>query len=248
LKDAEEIKIKGQAPLPAYVMITNNIDVLGNEDFYANHVAMLFGFCRDDWLEKGSVIDIEFALDNHDKHKDVHMVFKCLEEIDLLPQSFDGSPTILDENGNDISINLKIGTRIEYPDAQGSPNAGVIVDVTSAGDTAWIIVESEEKRHIITAPLSEHEIEIVKKYGNAVFGKPEKKHRNLGGDPLKFYDWITSVYEKYDRKALLTQIKDHQRIGEFSQLSTDDLRIRAAREVTKAAHASSASREQAKAL
>ena len=51
---------------------------------------------------------------------------------------------------------------------------------------------------------------------------------------MKFYDWITDVYAEYDRKALLIQIQNHDRLSEFAELSTDELRTRAAREVTKA--------------
>ena len=235
LKEAESLKIKGEAPAPAYVMITNNVDVLAHQEFEINRLAMLFGFCIDDWFENGTAVEIEAAFDSHDRHRDIHAIFKCLEEIDEIPQSFDGLLTILDEQGNEVVMQVRVGTQIEYPDATGSSRVGLIYDITSAGKEAWICVESEGEHHIVKMPLTEYEITAVEKYGDAVFGKPEEKRRDLDGDPLKFYDWITGVYQKYGRKALLIQIKDHSSIEEFSKLPTDLLRVRAAREVTKAA-------------
>ena len=242
LKEAESLRIHGKPPTPAYVVVTNNIDVLANQEFAINRVAMLFGFAMDDWFENGASVEIEAAFDSHDKHRDIHRIFQCLEEIDEIPQSFDGAPMILDEHGNEVTVEIRVGTQIEYPDASGSPRVGLIYDVTSAGKEAWVCVESDGNHHIVRVPLTEHEIKAAEKYGDAVFGKPEEKRRNLGGDPLKFYEWISGVYENYDRNALLVQIRDHPQFKEFSSLPTDLLRVRAAREVTKAAIANSGRR------
>tara|TARA_R100001244_G_scaffold44182_16_gene40102 strand:- start:1545 stop:3095 length:1551 start_codon:yes stop_codon:yes gene_type:complete len=239
LKEAESLKIKGQAPVPAYVIVTNNVDVLRNQDFTVNRVAMLFGYCMQDWYDNGVEVEIETAFDSHDKHQDVHTVFKCFEEIDEIPQSFDGTPTILDENGNMIPMQTRVGNRIEFPDANGSPQVGLIYDITTANNEAWLCVESNGEHQIVKMQLAPHEIAAVKRYGDAVFGKPEEKRKNLEGDPLKFYDWIMSVFENYDRKALLVQIQNHHDFEKISELPDDQLRIRAAREVTKAAIATS---------
>lgn len=239
LKEAENLKIKGQAPAPAYIIVTNNTDVLGHQEFQANRVAMLFGFCMDDWFGDGVEVEIERAFDSHDKHRDIHSIFKQLEDIDEIPQSFDGLPMILDDHGIEIPMQVRVGTRIDYPDATGSSRVGLVYDVTTANDEAWLCVESDGQHHIVKMPLANHEIDSVRKYGDAVFGKPEEKRKNLEGDPFKFYDWITSVYGSYDREALLIQIKDHRDFEMFSELPTDELRVRTAREVTKAAMANS---------
>lgn len=239
LKEAEELSIKGENPFPAYVIVTNNSDVLGHQEFNANRTAMLFGFCMKDWFRNGTQVEIEKAFDAHDKHHDMNNIFKCLEEIDEIPQSFDGTPIIFGENGEQIQFDVRLGTKIEYPDAQGLPRHGTIYDITSASNEAWLCVESEGQHHIVKMPLSQQEIEAVRKYGDAIFGKPVKKQSDMKGNPFKFYDWIMSVYANYDRDALLVQIKDHREFDEFSKLATKELRIRAAREVTKSAIASS---------
>lgn len=239
LKEAKDLKVKGQAPLPAYVIVTNNVDVLEDQEFRANRIAMLFGYHLKGWFDDGEEVEIETAFDSHDKHRDIHKIFKYLQEIDEIPPSFDGIPIFLDENGKEIPMQIKVGNRIEYSDATGAPRVGLVYDVTTANQEAWLCLESDGEHHIVKMPLAPHEIEAVAKYGDAVFGKPEEKRKNLEGDPLKFYDWISSVYEKYDREALLVQIKEHREFKKFSELSTDGLRTRAAREVTKAAIANS---------
>lgn len=235
LKEAQALKIKGEPPVPAYVIITNNVDVLSHQEFSINRMAMLFGFCIYDWLDNGTEVEIEAAFDAHDNHRDIHSIFKCLEEIEEIPQSFDGLPVILDEQGNEVPMQVRIGAQIEYLDGTGSTRVGLVYDITSAGKDAWVCVESDGQHHIVKIPLTDHEIQAIGKYGYAVFGKPEEKRKDLEGDPLKFYDWITGVYQNYDRQALLMQIKDHRMFKEFSMLPTEQLRVRAAREVTKAA-------------
>lgn len=234
LKEAENLRIKGRPPIPAYVIITNNADVLGHQEFQVNRVAMLFGFCMQDWFDNGVEVEVECAFDSHDKHRDIHAIFKHLEEIDEIPQSFDGLPVILDEHGNNISMKVKVGSRIQYTDTTGISRTGLVYDVATANNEAWLCVESDGEHHMVKMPLDPHEIEAVRKYGDAVFGKPEEKRKNLEGDPFKFYDWITSVYRDYDRAALLIQIKNHRDFEMFSALPTDELRVRAAREATKA--------------
>lgn len=239
LKEAETLSIKGEPPTPAYVIVTNNVDVLADQAFDINRVAMLFGFCMDDWFESGASVEIEVAFDSHDKHRDIYAIFQCLQEVEAIPQSFDGLPVILDEEGNEVELGIRVGGDLNYLDANGASRVGLVYDVTSVEKEAFACVESDGDHHIIKVPLTDFELEAVKRYGDAAFGKPEKKRSDLEGDPLKFYDWISGVYEKYDRKALLIQVKDHPRLSEFSNLPIDELRVRAAREVTKAVVAQS---------
>lgn len=205
---------------------------------------MLFAFRVSNWFDSGTEMDAETAFESHDAHRDMHVIFKCLEEIDAIPQTFDGSTKFVDEAGNDLLIGVRVGSRIEYPDKNGEPRVGCVYDMCSTGNEAYASVESEGDHHIVKVPLLPHEAEAAERYGDAVFGKPEEKRQDLKGDPLLLYDWFLKIYEKYDRDALLMQIKDHPQVQEFADLTLDELRVRAAREVTKAAIATSSRKGQ----
>lgn len=235
LKEAQDIKVGGEKSRAAYIIITNDADVLSANPPEINRFAQLTAYGMTNWYEKGGEVDLETAFDAQDEHREIISVFKCYEEIDELPQTFDGIPVTLDDDGNEVPIQIKLGTRIEYPDSDGKSRVGVIYDVCSTGEKAMVCVESEGEHHIVSVPLLKHEVAAAQKYGDAVFGKPSLRQSNLNGDPLAFYDWILRVYQEYDRKALMVQLSDHPNKLEFEKLELNDLRIRVAREVTKAA-------------
>jgi hypothetical protein len=235
IKEAEDIKIKGKPASPEYVIITNNADVLRDNDFQINRIAMIFGFKMENWLDSDVEVDVEIALEWHDFHRYIYHIFRWLEEIEEIPQSFDGMPKYLDDSGDELDIEVRIGAQIEYPDANSVLRTGTIYDVCSTGDEAFASVRSDGGHHIVRVPLLPHEAESARRYGDAIFGKPEEKRRDLKGDPILFYEWIRRVFNSYDREALLNQIKNHPDNGAYSSLSLENLRIRAAREVTKAA-------------
>lgn len=235
LKEAQDIRVRGDETRPAYVIITNDADVLSATPPEINRFAQLTAFNMSNWFEVGEEVETEKAFDAQDEHREIATVFKCYEEVDEIPQSFDGVPVFFDDEGNELPIQVKIGTQIEYPDDSDRIRRGVVYDICSTGNEAKACVESDGEHHIVAVPLLPHEIEAVAKYGDAVFGKPETKPRNLNGDPLAFYDWILGVYQDYDRKALLIQLGEHPMKSEYEKLDLKKLRIRAAREVTKAA-------------
>lgn len=239
LTEASSMTIGGEPVPSAYVIVSNNTDVLINSSRINRRTMMLFGFRMDGWVENGSQVDIETAFDAHDLHRDLHRLLECLLEVDEVPQSFDGRATIVDELGLERTTEIQIGRHLAYPDTDGIERNGIILDATAAGDKVFLVVQSDDSQSIVSVPLTSIEQKVVEKFGNAAFGKPEKKSKNLNGDFLKFYDWCLEVYSQYDRKSLLNQIPRHPRLAEIEQLEHSEIVTRVAREVTKAAMASS---------
>ena len=239
LNEASSMTIGGKPVGSAYVIVSNNSDVLTNERRTNRRTMMLFGFRLDGWVENGSQVEIETAFDSHDQHRDLHHLLECLSEVDEVPQSFDPRATVVDELGIERSTEIQIGQSIKYPDADGVERSGKILDATAAGDKVFLVVQSDSRQSIVSVPLTPIEQKLVTKFGNSAFGKPEKKKNNIDGDFLKLYDWFLEVYKAYDREALLRQIPRHPRFAEIEQMGYLEMVIRVAREVTKAAMASS---------
>lgn len=239
LNEASTMTVGGKPVGGAYVIVSNNSDVLTNERRINRRTMMLFGFNLTGWVENGSQVDIETAFDSHDQHRDLHQLLKCLSEVDEVPQSFDPRPSVVDDLGIERSSEIQIGRSIKYPDAHGIEQRGKILDATAAGDKVFLVVQSESSHNVVSVPLTPVEKKLFTKFGNAAFGKPEKKKNNKDGDFLEFYDWLLEVYREYNPEALLRQIPGHPRFAEIAQLGYSEMVVRVAREVTKAAMATS---------
>lgn len=232
IKDAEEITVDGQPAAPAYVVVTNNPE-FANDEAVSDGFHLLQGFRMEDF--RPVVVDIETAMNWHDKHRAVRRVLECIEEVQQLPASFTGIPNeLLDEMGNPVAV-AKIGDRMAYPSPDGSEVTGVIADILPAGDIAWVVVSNaaDDTSHIVTMPLTEQEAAAAAKFGPMIFGKPQSgPHKNIT-DPFEFYDRMLEVYSDFPRESLLNQVRGHRHFEEFDKLSTADLRVRVAREITK---------------
>lgn len=231
IEASEDITVKGQPASPAYVVITNNPD-FANDDAAGGSFHLFQGFRMEDFRE--GYVDIETAMEWHDRHRAIRRVLECTEEVQQLPATFTGVPNeLLDDNGDPISV-PKIGEQLAYPRKDGSEGVGVIVDILPDGNKAWVVVSdlANETSSIVSMPLTDQEAAAAAKLGAVIFGKPEGKHENIT-DPLSFYDRMLEIYKGFSRESLLLQVKGHRLIDEFQKLSDRDLLIRVAREITK---------------
>ncbi|WP_292081810.1 hypothetical protein [Mesorhizobium sp.] len=229
---AEEITVKGRPPPPAYVFVTNNQDLVDDRASNLGFFALLVGFGMADFRE--GIVEIETAMDNHDKHRPMRWVHDCLSLVQRVPNSFDGVPDeLLDDQGQPIET-LRIGRLIRYPRSDGSEGVGRIREIASMDQEAMVVLVDEDinQQVFVKVPLTPQEAEAAKKFGNAIFGKPEGPQETID-EALRFYDRMLEIYANYDRKSLLNQVKEHRNFPEFEKLETDALRIRVAREITK---------------
>ncbi|WP_189522748.1 hypothetical protein, partial [Mesorhizobium sp. M2E.F.Ca.ET.166.01.1.1] len=111
IKAAEEITVGGTPPSPAYVFVTNNQDLVNNGASNLGFFALLVGFGMADFRD--GVVEIETAMDNHDKHRPMRWVHDCLSLVQRVPNSFEGVPDeLLDDQGQPIET-LRIGRLIQ---------------------------------------------------------------------------------------------------------------------------------------
>lgn len=241
LKDAESITVKGSAPLPAYIVVTNNSDFADDNVKALTQFALLQGFRMDDFTD--GLVELEIAMERHDRHRPIRRVLESLLEVQQVPVSFDGLPDeMLDETGAPITT-VKIGDRLSYPRQDGTEGIGRIEEITAADREAYVAVVDDDssQRVIVKMPLTEAEARAAARFGNSIFGKPEGPHENIT-DPLRFYDRMLEIYRDYPQEALLRQIQGHMLIDQFRDLSREDLVVRVAREVTKSVQHLSADR------
>lgn len=232
--EAENITVDGQPASPAHVFVTNHAHLVNDDAGDLDQVAMLEGY-RLETFRAGAQVPSETALEWHDEHRDITWVMSCMAEVERIPSTFDGRPPEFLAAELTGERPLKIGQElvIELPDHE--PVQGKVHDVLSQGDRAHVILETSDGTHsIVEIPLTATEASAARTYGDAVFGKPQKRQKNLE-EITELYDWFLEVYSKYDKDALLRQISDHPDRDQIAKMPMDRMLVRVAREVTKAA-------------
>jgi hypothetical protein len=232
VRDAEDLTIGGAPAEPAYVVVTNNPDFANDEIRSITNFALLGGYRMPDFRE--GVVDIETALERHDKHRPIRRVLECMEEVQQVPIRFDVVPDeLVDEQGVPLPV-AGIGDRIVYSCGDRTESTGLITEVTVGGEDVFYVVADEKdgRQVIVKSPLTEPEKRAVKTYGNTIFGKPELPQTNTN-DPMRFYDRMLEIFRDYPREALLRQLESHPQRKDFESLDRAALASRAAREITK---------------
>lgn len=238
IDDAEDLTVKDkltgeiEPAQAAYVVVTNYPEFASDDAERWSQFAVLHGFRMEDMRD--GVIDLETAMERHDKHRPVRRVLEAMLEVQTVPNSFAGLPDeLLDRSGTPIET-LGLGQQIVYPTEDDEEAIGTIEEITAMDDKAWVVVHDEKsgKRVIVTVPLTLQEQAAVAKHGNAIFGKPEGPHENIT-DPLRFYDRMLEVFSDYNHEHLMNQVQGHPQRDVLAKLSRDELYVRVAREMTK---------------
>ncbi|MBZ9843997.1 hypothetical protein [Mesorhizobium sp. CA5] len=184
VRDSENLTVEGEPIRPAYVVVTNNADFADDHSQAGLQFGLLMGFAMPDF--RGEKLDLETAMQRHDKHRPIRRVVECLVEVQQVPNSFDSVPDeLLDDSGQPIEP-PKIGSRIEYPGQDGAARTGVIEEITSAWNgtaVAAVCGDEDGERALISIPLTPQEDKAAKKLGDAVFGKPEGPRGESISDP-----------------------------------------------------------------
>ncbi|WP_199229325.1 YecA family protein [Caulobacter endophyticus] len=232
---AEGLTVAGAPAAPAYVFVTNNVQLVNDDAVGSPQTTMLEGFKHPD-LKSNIYLPLEAAFESRDRHRDVTWVFDCLKEVQRVPTTFDGHPSeLLDAQGAPLA-SFKIGEALEVVGDDGKTLAGVVEDVCSMGDRAFVYLVNDGRRYSAIVPLTPEEIAAVEIHGDAIFGKPEGPHRNLEGDPLRLYDWLLEVYTAYPRDVLLRQMAENHPGQSFDHMANKALATSLARGYAAGAH------------
>lgn len=234
VKEAESIKIRGFDSKPAYVFITNNAHLVDDDISNTSPVVFLVGY-KITGLQFDQPVELEVAMHFRDVHREIMKVLECVTEVQRVPTTFDGTPSELLDSDGLPETTFRIGDLMEYSDSDSVAKVGQITNVVSTGDRATLVIKDIENDQsaIITIPLTSGEHSAAAQYGDVIFGDPSKKKRDTGDDPIKIYDWFLETYSTYNDAALLRQIATHPDIEKYKELSTEVLRTRVARELTK---------------
>ena len=236
LREAEEeIFVNGKVPAPAYVFVSSH-SYLANEKSDETTLFMLDGF-HIGMLEKGKSVEVEQALIERDRDRDMVWVLECLQKVQHVPHRFDGTPDKLVGIDYEPIGRLKIGQRLEVilPDA-GSVK-GLVTQVISHGSSAHVVLTDEHLgvQNIVELPLNNEEQVAAANLGDAVFGNPNGSRQIPDDDSLGLYDFFLNAYALTPHDKLLEFLALHPNFESFKSLSTEDLRIRLCREWMKSA-------------
>jgi len=233
VREAESMTIGKEtkdAPVPAYVFVTNHAHFANDEIQNPGHLCILEGFGIND-LQTENPIELEVAMEQRDRHRDIIWVYERFIEMTHVRPTFDGTPSELFE-----SEGLpQIGDTIPFSRPDGSKAVGKIRDVASMGNEVILAIDDDttQSRNILRVPITDEEAKAVSIYGNAIFGKPEGPSKNYDGDILGLYDRFLEIYADYPRRSLLREIEGHPQYEQTMVLDDKALRVRVVRELIK---------------
>lgn len=232
VEKAADITIAGEPAVPAHVVITNRVYMAVEDGPSGGSMAMMTGFRMPDYAT-GQMRPLETLFEIRDRHREISKAFECLREVDQIPLTFDGgADELTDGRGRPIPT-MKVGEPIgiDFPD--GTKLTGTLRQVLPVGETAWVVVEDGQGRHqMATMPLTQAEALAAARHGPSVFGSPEAPHKDHGDDILSFYDAMLRTMGTMNRSGLLRQLESHPQRDAFADLTTPELVVRVAREVT----------------
>lgn len=227
--EAEDLTVEGGPAQPAYVFVTNNSDFANDDALTSSFFCLFQGFRMEDFRE--SLVDVETAMEWHDRHRPIRRVLECMEEVQQVPSTFDGVPSeLLDDLGQPMRL-PQIGDPWEFQRNDGTNATGTITAVAGFDEHVHLAIFDTErsKSFIVKAPLSKQEARAVERLGNAIFGTPQGP-RETSSDPLRLYDRMIEMLSGMSSDYLLKQLGNKE---EYRLLGRDDLVVRAAREMTK---------------
>lgn len=235
-----ELRVGGEVPASAYVVVSN-LGFLAADHGTCQQVALLEGFHRL-MHRKGDLVDVEDALEQHDRDRDATWVLECLTQVQEVPHSFDGTPDALVDPVTKMPVKTaRVGERATFTMPDGSTVTGMVTLVTSASGTASAVIldETTGAQQIVQFALTKEEKLAAASLGDAVFGNPNSSRRLEDGDVGGLYDFFLKAYAETPRERLLSFLEKHARFEEYRLLDTDSLRRRVCREWTKVAVARS---------
>lgn len=234
LLEAESMTVAHKPTGAAYVIVTNHAHLVDDDAARRDQVAMLHGY-KLETFRSGVEVPLETALEWHDEHRDIIWLLSSMEEVERIPSTFDGVPPEFALATGEERLPLNIGQRLHITFPDSTELTGVLRDVIANGDQAHVVIEKAAGEQVIAQiPLTDAEAAAARRYGNAVFGKAEKRQKPAK-DIFDLYDWFREVYSTYDRESLLTQVQGHAQIDQIRRLPVPEMAVRVAREVTKAA-------------
>jgi hypothetical protein len=218
------------------VLVTSHSYLAGGDD---SSLYMLDGF-HIPMRVNGEIVEIEQAMIERDRDRDLAWILDCLRMVQQVPQHFDGTPNdLVGPDGKPIE-RLRVGQRLEVTLPDTPSVSGLVTHVVARGAVAVVVLMDERTgvQRIVEIPLSEDEQRAAAALGDAVFGNPNGTKELPEEDPLSLYDFFLRAYASTPREKLLEFIADHPDAVGLARLSTEDLRIRICREWTKSALAS----------
>jgi hypothetical protein len=233
VREAENMTIGKEfkePPVPAYVFVTNHAYFANDDIEKSGRVCILEGFRIND-LQTENPIDLETAMEQRDRHRDIIWVYESFNQMGHVRPTFNGTPAELFESDG----LPQIGDPIAFTRPDGTEAVGKIRDVASMGNEVVLAVDDDatHTRCILRMPMSDDEAKAVSIYGNAVFGKPEGPSKNYDGDILGLYDRFLEMYADYPRDSLLREVEGHPNYEHMAILDNQALRVRVVRELIK---------------
>ena len=207
----------------AYVFVTNVPFHWHLQDELPPVVVLAYGLGIPDFGKQGS-FRLSEIWRSKQRHIDGHRIMESLGRYPHVPSTFDGSLPLTDDEAQN---RILIGETYFF---ENIGDSGVLARVTSVAVSESdkqmhiAITGLEGGGHIVSRSMSDGELEQYRLHGQAVFGVPDRRSRNIE-DPSELLEFLMDCYKDTPRATLLGMVEGRTDYARFDLLDDDELRL-----------------------
>lgn len=224
IRNVEQTMIAAEQDTPnAYVILTNypyQFDVPGGLQ------ALMEGFNIPEFKLGAQFPSLRAALEARDRHADIAAVFQSMQKHHEIPSTFDGEMPEVKFSSQTPASELKIGQRYLVPNETGAEQPGELENavVMEPERKAYGVYRMDDNRRVIVStPLTDDEFAAYKKYPETFFGTVDKNAGRQCRDIIDWYDFFYESYQLTSKEKLLEFMKDAVDLDSLKNLSQEDL-------------------------
>ena len=221
-----KLKIEGGPAPPAHVYVTNHPYHLALHETRLPRIYLAAGFKISDFGLGVKFRSYTEAYKAYLKYAALNDVQKAIVSYNI-PVTFDGE--IPEFAFGKAERRFTMGERFEVADGVSATlESGVVAEPERR---AYLVVSDDNGKHIMTAELSDSEMEAYRSHPETFFGRTVQVSKNAE-DPMDLYAFFLNGYKETSREKLLEFMHGAPDLEELKKLPEDELRYTYAERLT----------------
>ncbi len=209
---------------PAFVFMTNSPHHYHLDDAGVSYAVITDGFKIPEY-KPGTPYSLREAIDNREKHSDIHHLLDSIRRYSEIPTTFDGEIPEFAFNDELKKSRLLIGETYLIPDEFGVSVPGVlenavVIETDKAANGIFRL--NNGKRIIVKCDLNDEEIAAYKSHPETFFGMVNKSNQKAES-PIELYDFFYNCYKNSPKDTLLSFFQQSPQYGELKNLPQNEL-------------------------
>lgn len=208
----------------AFIFLTNAPYIHHLDDESVSLAVITEGFKIPEY-KPDKAYELREAIDNREKHSDIHHLLESIRLYSEIPSTFDGEIPEFSFNKELQKNRLLIGEAYLIPDESGRDVKGVLEEglvLEGEGKAAGVFRLEDGKRVLVKCDLSAEELTAYKNHPDTFFGGVNKNNRQANS-ALELYDFFFESFKDGAKEMLLGHFKNAPNFEDLKDLPQIEL-------------------------